>query len=93
MLQKETTLRADASVHASHTPDERATPEAEPCLAELIAELTLAGLIGVEVEDDGDISYCLTARGQRTARMMAMSRQSHALVLLGALVASGGKLN
>ena len=57
-------------------------------LAELIAELTRAGLVSAEVGDDGAMSYALTSAGEKVARQMAMRRDAHALVLLGALVGS-----
>lgn len=61
------------------------TAGAEPGPAELIAELARAGLVSVEMSDDGDIVFALTPQGQRSALLMAMSRQVHALALLGAL--------
>jgi hypothetical protein len=57
----------------------------EPGVVQLIAELTCAGLVSVEVGDDGDVSFALTGEGRQAARSMAMSRGAHARVLLGAL--------
>ena len=82
---------ADVTVHRSSTVGTRTTAGAEPGPAELIAELASAGLVSVEVSDDGDITYALTPQGQQSARLMAMSRQAHALVLLGALAGASGK--
>jgi hypothetical protein len=82
------TLRIDPIVHGDPTPSAGATISAQASPAQVIAELTRAGLLSVEVGDDGDISFALTPRGQRVARLMAMSRQGHALVLLGALVST-----
>ncbi len=86
-------MRAEATVEGSHTPDTQVPAGAEPPLAELIAELACAGLISLEAGDGGDISYSLTSRGQLAGRMMAMSKQPHALVLLGALMSTSADLN
>ena len=86
-------MRAEATIPDSHTRDTQSVAGVEPSLTELIAELACAGLISLEAIDDGDISYSLTSQGQLAARMMAMSRQPHALVLLGALVSSGDGLH
>jgi DNA-binding PadR family transcriptional regulator len=53
--------------------------------AELIADLAKAGLVSVEVDDDGAVWYALTSAGRKVARQMAMRRDARALVLLGAL--------
>jgi hypothetical protein len=79
-------VRADITFQGSHTQGTQTTAGVEPSLAVLIAELASAGLVSVEVSDDGDIGYALTPQGQLAARLMAMSRHAHALVLLGALV-------
>jgi hypothetical protein len=93
MLQEGSTVRADATVHGSHTPGASPAAGGELSLGVLIAELRSAGLVAVEVSDDGDIAYALTPRGQQAARLMAMSRHAHALVLLGALVGTGESPN
>lgn len=51
----------------------------------LIAELVCAGLVCADMSEDGDIGYALTDAGVRTAQQMAMHKDAHALVLLGAL--------
>ena len=76
----------DHTLHDSPTPDAATVASERLGASRLIAELAGAGLVSVEVDDDGDISFTLTQQGRRAARMMAMSRQGHALVLLGALV-------
>jgi len=83
-------VRTDVTVHGSSTVETRTAAGAEHGAAELIAELASAGLVSVEVSDDGDITYALTPQGQQSARLMAMSRQAHALVLLGALAGASG---
>lgn len=92
-LQEGETVRADATVEGSHTPGVLDTTGVEPSLADLIAELASAGLVSVVMSDDGDISYALTPQGQLAARLMAMSRHAHALVLLGALVGASDDPN
>jgi hypothetical protein len=57
----------------------------EPGVVQLIAELTHACLVSVEVGGDGDISFALTSVGRQAALSMAMSRAALARVLLGAL--------
>ncbi len=79
-------MRIDPMVLGSATPGSRATTGEPPDLAQLIAELKSAGLVSVEVDDDGNLSFALTQRGERAALLMAMSRHGHALVLLGALM-------
>jgi hypothetical protein len=86
-------VRAEATVQGSHPRDTQTAAGVEPSLTELIAELACAGLISLEAIDDGDVSYSLTPQGQVAARMMAMCRQPHALVLLGALVSAGEERN
>ena len=86
-------MRAEATTPGSHTRDTQSAAGVELSLPELIAELACAGLVSLEAIDDGDISYSLTSQGQLAARMMAMSRQPHALVLLGALVSAGDGLD
>lgn len=86
-------MRADASVQESHAPGVQTTAGIEPSLAELIAELASAGLVSVAVGDDGDTSYALTPQGQLAARLMAMSGNAHALVLLGALTSASDHPN
>jgi hypothetical protein len=71
------------------TPRSRAATDDEATRAELITDLAKAGLVSVEVGDDGVVWYALTSAGQKVARQMAMRRDAHALVLLGALVGSG----
>ncbi len=73
-------------VHGSRTPGSRKTTGEQTDAAQLIAELEGAGLLAVEIDEDGDVSFVLTTRGRRAAGLMAMSRDGHALVLLGALV-------
>ena len=85
-LQEGDTVRAGATADQGHTADARTAAGSAPSLAELITELASAGLVSVEVSDDGDTTYALTQDGQQAARLMAMSRHAHALVLLGALV-------
>jgi hypothetical protein len=85
-MQKGKMVRAEITSQGSHTPGTRTAAGVEPSLAVLIAELVSAGLVSVEVGDDGDMGYALTPRGQLAARLMAMSPHAHALVLLGALV-------
>ena len=80
------TVRIDPIVHGDPTPSAGATIGTQVSPAQVIAELVRAGLLLVELDDDGDVCFALTPRGQRAARLMAMSRQGHALVLLGALV-------
>lgn len=86
-------VRAEVTGHGGHTTGAQASAAPEPSLAELIAELASAGLVSIEVRDDGDVSYALTEAGQSAARSMAMSRQAHALVLLGALLGTDEYLN
>ena len=81
-------MSAEVTAPRSPTVRAQATAGTEPGPAELIAELASAGLVSVEVSIDGDVTYALTPQGQQSARMMAMSRQAHALVLLGALAGS-----
>ena len=92
-MQKGATVRAEVTGQGGHTPGAQAAAGVEPSLPELIGELVSAGLVSVEVHDEGDISYALTAEGESAARSMAMSRQPHALVLLGALVGTNEYLN
>lgn len=63
----------------------RTATEDEARRAEPIAGLAKAGLVSVELDDDGAVWYALTSAGQKVARQMAMRRDAHALVLLGAL--------
>ena len=86
-------VRADITFQESHTTGAQTTAGVEPSLAVLIAELASAGLVSVEVGGDGDIGYALTPQGQLAARLMAMSRHAHALVLLGALMGAGDDPN
>lgn len=86
-------VRADATVQGSHAPGTPTTAGVEPSLVELIAELASAGLVSVAVSDDGDIGYALTSQGQLAARLMAMSHDAHALVLLGALMGASEEPN
>ena len=67
------------------TPRSRTATDDEARRAELIADLAKAGLLSVEVDDDGAVWFALTSAGQKVARQMAMRRDAHALVLLGAL--------
>jgi hypothetical protein len=57
-------------------------------LVDLIAELVHAGLVSTDLDDEGSVGYVLTDAGVRTAQQMAMHKQGHALVLLGALAGS-----
>jgi DNA-binding MarR family transcriptional regulator len=66
------------------TPRSRTATDHEAS-AELIADLAKAGLVSVEMDDDGAVWYTLTAAGQKVARQMAMRRDTHVLVLLDAL--------
>ena len=86
-------MRAGSTGHEGHTQSPQAIAPAEPSLTELIAELASAGLVSIEMLEDGDVSYALTEAGQSAARSMAMSRQPHALVLLGALLGTGAYRN
>ncbi len=86
-------MRAEVTGHGGPTPGTQATAAAEPSPTELMAELASAGLVSIEVRDDGDVSYALTEAGESTARSMAMSRQPYALVLLGALLGAEEYLN
>ena len=81
-------MRADASSQVRVTPRSRTATDDEAKRAELIADLAKAGLVSVEVDDDGAVWYALTSAGQKVARQMAMRRDSHALVLLDALFGS-----
>lgn len=81
-------MRAESIVDEGPIREARVRAEAEPSLTELIAELSCAGLVTAEVGDDGDVTYALTPHGQLTARLMAMSRDVHARVLLGALMSA-----
>jgi hypothetical protein len=67
------------------TPGSRTSTDDEARRAELIADLAKAGLVSVEVDDDGAVWFALTSAGQKVARQMAMRRDAHALVLVGAL--------
>ncbi len=87
------TVGADATVQGSHAAGAQANAGVEPGAAQLIAELASAGLVSMELSDDGEISYALTPQGQLSARLMAMSRHPHALVLLGALVSTSDEPN
>ena len=79
-------MRTDPIGHHTPAPSSRARDAAELSVVQLIAELQSAGLVAVELDEDGEMNLILTGRGQKTARQMAMSKQGHALVLLGALV-------
>lgn len=79
-------VNTDPVAHADATPGSRDIAGVEPALSQLVAELASAGLVRVEVGDDGGTAFVLTRQGQRVARLMAMSRDGHALILLGALV-------
>ena len=79
-------MRIDPGLDGTRDSGPPTSTAERPDATRLIAELEGAGLVSVEIDDDGDISFVLTRRGRRTATLMAMSRQSHALVLLGALV-------
>jgi DNA-binding PadR family transcriptional regulator len=86
-------VRMHPAFHGSRRQASQQTAGEAHELAQLLAELASAGLVEVEVDHDGDISYALTPRGQQTALLMAMSRQQHALVLLGALMGEGESSN
>ena len=79
-------LSADVMIRESQAAGAQADADVEPSVAQLVAELASAGLISMELGDDGDVDYALTPQGQLSARLMAMSRNPHALVLLGALM-------
>ncbi len=79
-------MRIEPTAHGRPGAGDRATSGERTEPAQLIAELERAGLLSVEMDDDGEVSFGLTVQGRRSARLMAMSRQGHALVLLGALV-------
>lgn len=85
-------MRADP-IQGEPAPRPRTDAWAEPDPSQLMAELASAGLVSVEVDADGEFSYALTVHGRQVARSMAMSRGAHARVLLGALVAAGGRPN
>jgi hypothetical protein len=87
------TLRIDPAIHGDPTRDARATAIEPDGPARIILELGRAGLVAVEVDDDGDMSFVLTPQGRRAASLMAMSRADHALVLLGALVGTSDRPN
>ena len=80
-------------LHGNHTQASQANAEKQSSATQLIAELEGAGLLSIEVDDDADVSFELTRRGHRAAHMMAMGRDGHALVLLGALVSTGHRPN
>jgi hypothetical protein len=80
------TLRIDPTIHGNPALDVRASAIEPEGPARIILELGRAGLVTVEVDDDGDMSFALTLQGRRAASLMAMSRADHALVLLGALM-------
>lgn len=76
--------------------DEPAGPplaDVEPRLAELIGDLARAGLVSVEVDPGGELAFALTPSGQQAARLMSMSRDPYALVLLGALAGASTDLH
>ena len=79
-------MRAGVLADRGYAAAARIAPANVPRLVELITELVSAGLISIDVSDDGETTYALTPRGQQAARAMAMSRNAHALVLLGALL-------
>lgn len=79
-------MRIDPIPHDSGaTSPPTAAPE-QPGVTRIITELEAAGLLSVEVDESGDVSFALTRSGRRTASLMAMSRDGHALVLLSGLV-------
>jgi hypothetical protein len=82
-------VRADALVQEHEPPRSGAGIDTEAESLELIVELARAGLVSAEVGDDGTLHCTLTPTGQKVARQMAMCREPHALVLLGALYGSG----
>jgi len=86
-------VRAHDTADGGQTAEAWTAAEIAPRLSQLIGELASAGLVSVEVSADGGVTYALTPQGQRAARLMAMSRQAHALVLLGALVGTNEGLN
>ena len=81
-------MRGDGLVSDRHPSSVAAAAADGPDLSQMLVELASADLVSLEVDADGDITYALTARGEQTALLMAMSRQPHALVLLGALVSA-----
>ena len=81
-------MRADTLVRGNTTRSAPADTRDKTSLAELINELANAGLVSAELGNDGSVEYTLTSKGVRAARQMAMCRDDHALVLLGALVGS-----
>ncbi len=83
-------MRAHGPVSSGHPPPER-TAEDEPDLVQLMAELASADLVSFEVDADGEVEYALTSRGAQAALLMAMSRQPHALALLGALMGTSDR--
>jgi hypothetical protein len=82
-------VRVEASIPGGASPRSRAGIDEKAGLVELVGELVNAGLVDAEVGEDGVTWYTLTPAGQRTARQMAMHRDAHARVLLGALMGSG----
>jgi hypothetical protein len=86
-------VRADAFAEERESQPVQAAVDDRAKLAERIDELMQAGLVSAEMDDDGAISYALTGAGRKVARQMAMHRDGHALVLLGALVSSEEGLN
>lgn len=87
------TVRSPVTVNPSRTPPSPPATESEPGVAQLISDLASAGLVSVEIDPGGDITFALTPQGQQAARLMSMSRHPHALVLLGALVGASNALN
>ena len=81
-------MRGDGLVGDGRASSVAAAAADGPDLSQMLVELASADLVSLEVDADGDITYALTARGEQTALLMAMSRQPHALVLLGALVSA-----
>ena len=81
-------MRGDGLVSDRHPSSVAAAAADGPDLSQMLVELASADLVSLEVDADGDITYALTARGEQTALLMAMSRQPHALFLLGALVSA-----
>jgi hypothetical protein len=86
-------VRIDPSPAQSQTPSPATSAAKRNDVTRCIAELERAGLLQVEIDEDGELSFVLTARGRTAARSTAMSRQGHALVLLGALIGTAHRPN
>ncbi len=55
-------MRTHVTANDGDTAEPSTTAEVEPSPTQLIAELAIAGLVSVEVADDGGVTYALTPR-------------------------------